>query len=188
MHKKCFSYQDKKPGHRAMFLLLLFKTIMEWLSSLFGEGDNLNSLQMGVRAAVAFFAALALIRIAGLRTFGRRSAMDNVIIIMLGAVLSRAVVGASPFIPVLVACAVFVLIHRLLAWLSWHHDGLGKIIKGEHISLFANGKENIPNMKRAMISKKDMMEGVRLQASENSCDNIEEVFIERSGEISVVKK
>jgi uncharacterized membrane protein YcaP (DUF421 family) len=161
---------------------------MEWINSLFGTGEELNSLQMSVRAAIAFFCALVLIRIAGLRTFGRRSAMDNVIIIMLGAVLSRAVVGASPFIPVLLACAVFVLIHRLLAWLSWNHDGIGKLIKGEHISLFANGEDNIPNMKRSMISKKDMMEGVRLQVNENSCENIEEVFIERNGEISVIKK
>lgn len=171
-----------------MFLLLLLKTIMEWISFLFGEGEKLNSLQMGTRAFVAFFAALILIRIAGLRTFGRRSAMDNVIIIMLGAVLSRGVVGASPFISVLAACAVFVLVHRVLAWLSWHHDGLGQIIKGEHISLFSDGKENIPNMKRSMISKKDMMEGVRMQMNENSCDNIKEIFIERSGEISVIKK
>ena len=33
-----------------------------------------------------------------------------------------------------------------------------------------------------------MMEGVRLQINENSCDNIKEIFIERSGEISVIKK
>ena len=88
---------------------------MDILSTLFGHGKDLNSLQMICRAAVSFFLTLILIRIAGIRTFGKKTPFDNVITIMLGSIFSRVVVGASPFIPTTLACLAFVLIHRLLA-------------------------------------------------------------------------
>ena len=59
---------------------------MDILHTLFGEGKDLNSLQMVCRAVGCFFITLALIRIAGIRTFGRRTAFDNVITIMLGSI------------------------------------------------------------------------------------------------------
>lgn len=52
---------------------------METFLFLFGEGKDLNTLQMSCRAAVSFFVALLLIRIAGQRTFGKGSAFDNVV-------------------------------------------------------------------------------------------------------------
>jgi uncharacterized membrane protein YcaP (DUF421 family) len=51
---------------------------MTLLQTLFGEGEHLNPVQMGLRALVTFFVALLLIRVAGMRTFGRRSAFDTI--------------------------------------------------------------------------------------------------------------
>jgi uncharacterized membrane protein YcaP (DUF421 family) len=161
---------------------------MEWIKIIFGEGHDLNCLQMSSRAVVIFFITLILIRIAGIRTFGKKSAFDNVIIILLGSILSRAVVGASPFIPTAVACLAFVLVHWLLAWLSLYSDTLGRWVKGEKSSLYANGMENKENMRRARISEKDLVEGVRLKINKDSFREVKEIFIERNGEISVVKQ
>jgi uncharacterized membrane protein YcaP (DUF421 family) len=161
---------------------------MEWLKILFGEGKDLDALQMSCRAVVAFIITLALIRIAGIRTFGKKSAFDNVIIIMLGSILSRVVVGASPFVPTVVACLAFVAVHWLLARVSVNNDRIGKWVKGEKSSLYADGQFNIENMKRSRISDKDIKEGLRLQINDESLDQVKEIFIERSGEISIVKK
>jgi len=143
---------------------------------------------MSCRAVIAFMAALILIRLAGQRTFGKRSAVDNVILIMLGAVLSRAVVGASPALPVFISSLVLCLFHRLLAWLSVYNDSIGKLVKGDKYSLYKNGKENQQNRKSLLLSEKDLMEGVRLQMNENNFKNVAEIFMERNGEISVIKK
>lgn len=71
---------------------------MDWIKVFFGEGKDLDALQMSCRSVVTFIIALVLLRLAGIRTFGKRSAFDNVIIIMLGSILSRVPVGASPFV------------------------------------------------------------------------------------------
>src|ERR1700685_3441978 len=81
--------------------------VMNLLHTLFGEGKDLNTLQMVCRAFVSFFLTLALIRVAGIRTFGKKTPFDNVITIMLGSIFSRVVVGASPFIPPTLACLMF---------------------------------------------------------------------------------
>lgn len=161
---------------------------MEWIKTIFGEGHDLNCLQMSSRAIVTFFITLLLIRIAGIRTFGKKSAFDNVIIIMLGSVLSRVVVGASPFIPTVVGCLAFVLVHWVLGWISLYNDTIGGWVKGERSSLYAGGQENPRNMKNARISHKDLVEGLRLRINDESFDQVKEIFIERNGEISVVKK
>lgn len=161
---------------------------MDIIYTLFGEGKDLNSLQMVCRAVVSFFLTLVLIRIAGIRTFGKKTAFDNVIVIMLGSIFSRVVVGASPFIATTLACLAFVLIHRLLAWISLYNDTVGRWVKGEATSLYADGKRNEGNMRAARISEKDLLESIRQQINEDSLEKVKEIIQERNGEVSVVKK
>jgi uncharacterized membrane protein YcaP (DUF421 family) len=161
---------------------------MNILHTLFGEGKDLDSLQMTCRAIVAFFLTLVMIRIAGIRTFGKKSAFDNVIVIMLGSIFSRVVVGASPFIPTTIACIAFVLVHRLLAWMSLYNDTLGRWIKGEASTLYVDGKTNEKNMRNAVISEKDLHESIRHQLHEDSLEQVKAIIQERNGEISIIKK
>jgi len=161
---------------------------MEKVINIFRTSTQLDVLEMTIRGIVVFIIALLILRVGGKRTFGRQSPSDNVIMIMLGAVLSRAIIGASPFLPVIVASLGIVLVHRLLTWISFNNRSTGNVIKGKAITLFKDGKENKINMKRTLISHDDLMEGVRLQINSDSLENITEIFIERNGEISVVKK
>jgi len=52
---------------------------MNLLIQIFGEGKDLNALQMSSRGIVIFFIALILIRISGRRSFGVRTPLDNII-------------------------------------------------------------------------------------------------------------
>ena len=161
---------------------------MNLLLNLFGEGKDLTVLQMSLRAFVVFIAALLMLRVTGQRTFGQKSAMDNVVMIMLGAILSRAVTGSSPFLPVIAASLVIVVFHRLLGWLTLKSDRIGNWIKGERVLLFRNGKQQKKNMDSTLLSHKDVMEGIRVMINEDDTENISEVYLERSGEVSVIKK
>jgi uncharacterized membrane protein YcaP (DUF421 family) len=161
---------------------------MQTIYELFGQGQNLSMLQMSLRAVVIFFIALILIRYAGMRIFGIKTAFDTCIIIMLGAVLSRAIVGASPFVPTIVASAAFVTVHKIIAAISVNNQRISHLVKGTPFSLYKDGKLNDKNLKKCMLSFGDIMEEVRIKIDQNNLDNIDEIFMERTGKISVIKK
>ena len=161
---------------------------METIDKFFGHTTDLNILQMSVRAIVVFFFALLLVRITGMRAFGIKSAFDTCIIIILGAVLGRAVVGASPFIPTLVASAVLMIVHKFIASISVNNNFISHLVKGIPISLYKEGIINEKNLRKCSVSNGDVMEEVRIRLNQNTLDNVEEIFMERTGKISVIEK
>jgi uncharacterized membrane protein YcaP (DUF421 family) len=161
---------------------------MDFLRIIWGEGKELTFYQMSLRALVVFILGLILVRLSGRRSFGMKMPFDNVIVILLGAILSRAVTGASPFIPVICASAVIVLLHRLCAWIALYHHGFGKLIKGREEVLYADGKINHESMKDVLVSEKDLIEGIHINANIDSLEQVDKVYLERDGQISVVKK
>ena len=158
------------------------------ITEIFGSGEDLSPLQMAARAFVMFFIALLLIRLAGMRVFGIKTAFDNILVIMLGAILSRGVVGASPFLSTIAGAAAMIIVHKILAWLAMKHVWIGKLVKGYRRSLYHNGEIREENLQKTSISRDDLMEGVRLEIHKNSLDDVDQIFIEKTGEISVVKK
>ena len=158
------------------------------INELFGRSEDLTALQMAARSFIMFFIALALIRLGGMRIFGKKTAFDNILVIMLGAILARGVVGASPFFSAVAAAAVMVIVHKILAFLAMKHVWVGMIVKGYRRSLYKNGQFNLKNMRITAISKDDLMEGVRLEIHCDNLDEVKEVHIEKNGQISVVKK
>lgn len=156
--------------------------------NIFGQGKNLDTLQMCSRGIMVFLITLILIRIAGRRSFGLRMPLDNIITILLGAILSRAVVGASPFLPVIICSFLVVCLHRLLSLFIVKSERFGRAIEGEKILLFTKGKFIAKNMERGLACREDIMQGIRKSALTEDMDKVENVYMERNGEISLVKK
>jgi uncharacterized membrane protein YcaP (DUF421 family) len=161
---------------------------MNLLYTFFGDGKDLNCLQMSCRGIVVFFIAFGLIRISGRRSFGLRTPLDNIIAILLGAILSRAVVGASAFLPVVVTCFVIVLLHRLISWLVVKHKKFGNWIEAKHIILYENGHFIKENLQKALAREEDAMQGVRKSGLTDDLSLIDRIYMESNGEISVVRK
>ncbi|MDB5021509.1 MAG: hypothetical protein JWQ28_2636 [Pedobacter sp.] len=161
---------------------------MHTIELIFGEGKELTALNMGCRAIVVYLIVLLLIRISGMRTFGQQSAFDTIIVITMGALLSRPIVGASDFLPTVFAGFTLALLHRSIAWLTIRYQSLRKIFKGQEISLYKDGKINMENMRKCLISEGDLMASVRLHANLDSLVEVKEAVMERTGEISIVKK
>jgi uncharacterized membrane protein YcaP (DUF421 family) len=162
--------------------------IMDSIAIIIGEGENLTLLQMAIRAAFLFFVALFLIRFGGLRIIGKKSGFDLVIVIMLGAILSRALVGASPIFSTIVASAVMVSINKLVAWLCTKSKGMDYFFKGKPLILYANGKIHWSNMTKATLSKSDLLTSLRLETNNEDLNNVQSAYIEPNGRISFILK
>lgn len=161
---------------------------MELLVKIFGEGKDLSVLQMSCRGIVVFIIALALIRLSGRRSFGIHTPLDNIISISLGAILSRAIVGASAFLPIIVCCFVIVSLHRAFGWLVINNKAFGSFIEGDKILLFKDGAFIKENMQKGLLCEEDTMQGVRKSATTEDMSLIDKVYMERNGEISAIKK
>jgi uncharacterized membrane protein YcaP (DUF421 family) len=157
------------------------------LEELFGEGRDLDALQVASRAFVLFFLMLVLVHVAGMRAFGRKSTFDTVIVITLGALISRAVVGVSPALPTIAGCVVLVVLHRLVAVLTSTVPAFERLIKGKQQVLYRGGVFDLPAMRRAGISRSDLEEAVRTKANRLQLGDVLEIHLESSGDLSVVE-
>lgn len=161
---------------------------MEYFIEFWGEGKNLQWYQMCMRALMSFFLVLVFLRISGRRSFGMRTPQDNIVVILLGSMMSRAIVGATPFGSVMAASFILVLLHRIAAWFAVHSKTLSKIIDGEKICLYKDKIFLKKNMARALISEEDIMQEIRKAISTGDIEKVEMIYIERTGELSIIEK
>lgn len=162
---------------------------MELLDEILGlQAEQLTAYQMAVRAVMIFFISLLLIRVSGIRTLGKQSAFDTLTSVMLGAIMGRAIVTNQPFFASLLAALVLMLLHRLTAWVTFKSKYIGGFVKGRSILLFENGKQNLKNQEKTLITDEDILEALRQNANSGSLKDIKEIHLERSGEISIVKE
>lgn len=151
-----------------------------------GSGRDLDALQMASRAFVIFFIALVLIRISGRRSFVRHTAFDNIVVIILGAVLARPIYGASPFGPVVAGSTVFVVVHRLIGIVTARFPMLERIVKGRSYMLWKDGKLHERAMLRNELSRGDLDAAVRIQMHRPGYTDVAEIHVETSGELSII--
>jgi uncharacterized membrane protein YcaP (DUF421 family) len=168
-----------------MFTLLHIQIFIEdWWGS---DTDELTALQMMLRAIVTFLLALLIIRIAGIRSFGSKSAFDIVLSITVGAVMSRCITGHYSYLACAGAATILALMHRLFAIFSFRNSFLSYLIKGKPHVLLSKNKINWTNMKRHHLSMDDLIQALHKKGFLN-LDEIEEAFFETNGKISLIPK
>jgi len=171
-----------------MKILFIFPDISAFIRECFGtDAADLNIGQMMLRAVVTFLIALLLIRFAGIRSFGSRSAFDIVLSITAGSVLSRCITGNYNYFACIGAAAALALMHRLFAMLAVHSPRLGKLIKGEPHVLLKNDRISWKNMKLHNLSEDDLEQAAHKEGL-HSIEEVSEAFFETDGKISIVPK
>jgi uncharacterized membrane protein YcaP (DUF421 family) len=171
-----------------MKILFLLVDISGSIRQYFGsDTGDLNMLQMMLRASITFLIALVLIRVAGIRSFGRKSAFDIVLSITVGAVLSRCITGKYSFPASLAAAATLALMHRLFATLAYYSKRWNKLIKGVPHLLMQKGQINWKNMKLHNLTRDDIDQAMRKEGLAG-LDEAAELYFETDGKISVIPK
>ncbi|MEL6064180.1 MULTISPECIES: DUF421 domain-containing protein [unclassified Methylobacterium] len=159
---------------------------MTALETLFGTAPHLTAWQECARAVLIFAYGLLLMRVSGRRTFGKWSALDIVVSIMLGSSLSRALTGNAPLLGTMAASAVLVLLHGLLAQAAARSTRLARIIEGTAITLSRDGRLDERARLHQSVSAADLAEALR-QTGVADVGETAGIILEPSGKITVRK-
>ena len=159
-----------------------------WLFEWFGEGPQLSAVQMSCRAAASFFFLLAMIRLSGRRSFGQHMPFDACVTVLLGAILSRAVVGASPFLGTAAACFSIALLHRIVAMLGVRFEFVDRLMNGKPRMLIYKGRKDPKQMRMALVCDADLLQALRQNTNTERLEDIEKATLERNGNISILQR
>jgi uncharacterized membrane protein YcaP (DUF421 family) len=151
------------------------------------DQKDLEWYQMFCRTVIVFVVAIIFIRIAGIRTFGTKTAFDVVVSITMGALLSRCITGHYPFFTTLATAMFLAAFHRFVAFLAARSRVLCKILEGEHVVLYEKGEKVEKNLKKHLISDKDMKKALHEENLEDF-SKVKIIFLEPDGKLSIVKK
>ena len=162
---------------------------LEFVHELIGPDDPGGILwwQMCVRAVLILLYGILFVRISGKRAFGKLSAFDIVLAIIVGSDLSRTLTASAPFWPTLAATTVLGAVHFVLGRLSIHFRWLGAVIKGSPRRIIIDGKLNDRAMRQSELSQGDLEEELRLHGLEGP-EGVKEAWLERNGSVSVIRR
>jgi uncharacterized membrane protein YcaP (DUF421 family) len=164
--------------------------MVDQLHSWFGvgvEAQHLTIAQTVLRAVLMFFVALAIVRLADKRFFAKKTAFDVILGFILASMLARAINGSEQLGPTIAAGFSLAFLHRLLGFLACHWPTLGGWIKGHSQTLIEEGRTDHPRLRKHHIATDDLDEELRLNGVEEA-RQVKLARLERSGEISVIKK
>jgi uncharacterized membrane protein YcaP (DUF421 family) len=153
-----------------------------------GKPTDLTSFQVSVRGFLIFIIGLALVRIGDRRSLAEKTAFDAVFIVLIGSVLARAINGSADFFTTIVGSITMMIVHRVFAFFAFKSHWFGKLIKGQPITLVRNGEIDWEKMKQTLVSKHDLDEDLHLDAKAEDISAIRVARLERSGDISFIKK
>jgi uncharacterized membrane protein YcaP (DUF421 family) len=157
------------------------------VDAVFGSGPDLAWYQECARAALIFVYGLVLVRIAGRRIFGKWSALDIVVSIIIGSNLSRALTGSAQLWGTLAATTLIVALHWVLARLVAASPGFSRIVEGGAIELARHGESSHSVRERYAVSQSDLDEALR-QSGVDHIAAAKIVMLEPSGKITVLKR
>lgn len=148
--------------------------------------DPMRLFQVGLRAALVYLIALVLVRLGKSRFMSQASAIDVVVVFILGSILSRGVTGSASISSTLVASAVLVLFHFSLTYITCRYHRFGDLLKGHTRVLVDHGKIDWQGLSQSHLSEGDLHEAVRLRAGTDDIEQILMAYKERSGAVSVI--
>jgi uncharacterized membrane protein YcaP (DUF421 family) len=152
------------------------------------ENKDINVGQMSLRALVVFVLAIAMIRIGNKRFMGKNAALDVLLGIVFGSMVSRAITGNAPFTPTVVASFVLVLLHWVLSAIAFRSQWFGTLVKGRDSILVRDGEIQWEAMRKAHVTEHDLQETMRNSGHQPDVSQVATAHLERNGDISVIMR
>lgn len=159
---------------------------ISWALGLGLDNKDINVWQMSLRAIIVFVIAIGLIRLANKRFMGKYSAIDVLLGIIIGSIVSRAITGNAPFFPALAASLVLVLLHRTVSAIAFRSHLFSTMVKGHERTLIRDGELQWHEMRRSHITEHDVHEAMRNSGTAPDVRSVKSGHLERNGDISII--
>lgn len=153
-----------------------------------GQFEDLSIYQVAFRTVVIYLVALVIIRVAKRRFMGGYTSFDILLGFIVGSIMSRAITGGITLPNMVIIVAVLVLLHWLIATLTFYFDGFGDFIKNTSRELIIDGKVQEEALRKSKIGMQDLLQALRSEANIESPDDVKVAYLERGGEITVIPK
>jgi len=180
--------RDKHSHGDTILPMNAFWNSLEIFLGLGVQPKDLTFVQISVRGIIVFLATLIMVRLGHKRPLAQKTPFDAILLVILASVLARAINGSSAFFATLGGGVVLVLVHRLFAYLAFYSHGFGILVKGEPDTIVRDGECDFEMMRRNHVSIHDLEEDMRLSAHTDDLSKIRVARVERSGDISFIKK
>lgn len=142
-----------------------------------------------VLSTLAIYVFLVLmIRLVGRRMLAQLSALDFIVMILLGSAVETAMVGASTSLAAgLVAASVLLLSNRLLTAVTLRSKRLRHLVVGGPVLLVHDGKVLGARMRRLGFTEANVLEALRERGIHDLSD-VNSAVLEADGRINVVRR
>jgi uncharacterized membrane protein YcaP (DUF421 family) len=141
-----------------------------------------------IRAAIAFSFVFLLTRIVGRRELSSLEPFDLILLIMMGDLVQQGVTQSDYSVTgIFLAAGTLALMTVLVSYLSFRFKRLRPILDGEPLVIVQDGRPIDGNLKRERLTIEEVAQEARIQQIA-SLDDVEWAVLERTGEISFIKK
>ena len=141
-----------------------------------------------LRTAIAFSFVFLLTRVVGRRELSSLEPFDLIMLIMMGDLVQQGVTQSDYSVTgIFLAAGTLALMTVLVSYLSFRFKRLRPILDGEPLVIVQDGKPIDGNLKRERLTIEEVAQEARIQQIA-SLDQVEWAVLERTGEISFIKK
>jgi uncharacterized membrane protein YcaP (DUF421 family) len=141
-----------------------------------------------IRAAIAFSFVFLLTRVVGRRELSQLEPFDLILLIMMGDLVQQGVTQSDYSVTgIFLAAGTLALMTVLVSYLSFRFKRLRPILDGEPLVILQDGKPIDANLKRERLTLEEVAQEARIQQIA-SLDEVEWAVLERTGQISFIKK
>ena len=141
-----------------------------------------------IRAAIAFSFVFLLTRVVGRRELSSLEPFDLIMLIMMGDLVQQGVTQSDYSVTgIFLAAGTLALMTVLVSYLRFRFKRLRPILDGEPLVILQDGKPIDANLRRERLTLEEVAQEARIQQIA-SLDEVEWAVLERTGQISFIKK
>ena len=145
-------------------------------------------LEIIVRGSVVYLTLFCLLRFVFRREAGTVSINDLLVVVLIADAAQNAMAAEYTSIT-----DGIILVMTIMAWswtldfLAFHVPFIAKFVHPAPLLLIKDGKMNLRNMRKELISKEELLSQLREQGIEDLA-NVKKAYMEGDGHISIIQK